>query len=61
MIIMNKIIKVLLIILLTILVIGLIAVFVLLLNNKIDLNISQSKLIYDENFLIISYNVFFDK
>ena len=46
---MNKIIKVLLIILLTILVIGLIAVFILLLNNKIDLNIFQSKLIYDEN------------
>lgn len=44
----NKIIKILLIILLTILVVGLIAVFVLLLNNKIDLNISQSKLIYDE-------------
>ena len=44
----NKIIKILLIILLTILVVGLIAVFVSLLNNKIDLNISQSKLIYDE-------------
>ena len=48
---MSKIIKILLIILLTILISGLIFVFVLLLNNKMDLKIIQSKLIYDENII----------
>ena len=46
---MSKMIKILSIIILTILVVVLIAVFVLLLNNKINLNISKSTLIYDEN------------
>ena len=48
---MSKIIKILLIILLTILISGLIYIFVLLLNNKMDFEQAQSKLIYDENII----------